>query len=526
MKALKDKVIRDAVHGNIIVTKQYVETILDTDYFQRLRRVEQTSIRALYPSARHDRFIHSLGVYYIGSLFSHQLQKECEAYLPSSQKHQLNKILLTYRAACLLHDIAHAPFSHTFERYFGRRKRLYKILSKKLPSLNLSPEEYKDVKQHEFASALLILNSPFSNVLRRQLQIDVPLACRMIIGAKYNQNSKISQIKDCFIDLLHGSVLDADRVDYACRDVWASGYTTASIDVQRIVAALHIKPIPNNDRLEVCYDYNALTEIVNMLEVRSFQNKYVINHHTVQYEQEILVKAAETMAVSIFGQAPELSLQKVISMDGIINKEDINGVTYTHFSDEDLLYLIKHTPVANPYFEEYQSREYTRFALWKKPEELYYYFPNISRKISISSSVFADNVRAALINTVPNVQEILFKVVTFKSNIKLDDLNIIINGEVKKYGNICPKYFEENLNEKVNIGNKNENKEIEFTYIFIPYPNNGLTLEEYKEQIINQLTPIMKEFEEKEDEVSIPKIFRDASNLILKAGKAWMGMLK
>lgn len=40
--------------------------IIDTAEFQRLKWIEQTSYRVLYPSARHDRFIHSIGVYHLG----------------------------------------------------------------------------------------------------------------------------------------------------------------------------------------------------------------------------------------------------------------------------------------------------------------------------------------------------------------------------------------------------------------------------------------------------------------------------
>lgn len=68
------KNIRDSVHGNIIVDTKFIKTILDTPAFQRLRRVEQTAIRSIYPSARHDRFIHSLGVYHIGSLIVNHLR--------------------------------------------------------------------------------------------------------------------------------------------------------------------------------------------------------------------------------------------------------------------------------------------------------------------------------------------------------------------------------------------------------------------------------------------------------------------
>ena len=66
MEVMKN--IRDSVLGNIHVPVEIITDFVDTPEFQRLRRVEQTAIRSIYPSARHDRFIHSLGVYHIGNL--------------------------------------------------------------------------------------------------------------------------------------------------------------------------------------------------------------------------------------------------------------------------------------------------------------------------------------------------------------------------------------------------------------------------------------------------------------------------
>ena len=65
---MKDKILHDTVHGNIRIPESYCSLIIDTLLFQRLRRVEQSSVRSLYPCARHDRFIHSIGVFYIGSM--------------------------------------------------------------------------------------------------------------------------------------------------------------------------------------------------------------------------------------------------------------------------------------------------------------------------------------------------------------------------------------------------------------------------------------------------------------------------
>ena len=38
---------------------------IDSVEFQRLKWIEQGSFRVLYPGARHDRFIHSLGTFFL-----------------------------------------------------------------------------------------------------------------------------------------------------------------------------------------------------------------------------------------------------------------------------------------------------------------------------------------------------------------------------------------------------------------------------------------------------------------------------
>lgn len=62
------KLIRDTIHGYIEIPEIIINELIDTPVFQRLRQIEQTSMRTLYPSAHHDRFVHSLGVYHLGKL--------------------------------------------------------------------------------------------------------------------------------------------------------------------------------------------------------------------------------------------------------------------------------------------------------------------------------------------------------------------------------------------------------------------------------------------------------------------------
>ncbi len=131
----KYKRLKDPIYGYISIPDEYMHCIVDTAIFQRLRRIIQTSYAPLYSSAVHNRFVHSLGVYYLGSIASKQLVEEiCEYGLfDSKQVEKLQKIFLL---ACLLHDLGHAPFSHTGEAMYldlegGRENRYIKSYLKR-----------------------------------------------------------------------------------------------------------------------------------------------------------------------------------------------------------------------------------------------------------------------------------------------------------------------------------------------------------------------------------------------------------
>ena len=66
---MSTKVIKDSVHGYISIDDRFIP-IIDSAEFQRLKWIEQGSFRVLYPAARHDRFIHSLGTYHLANIIS------------------------------------------------------------------------------------------------------------------------------------------------------------------------------------------------------------------------------------------------------------------------------------------------------------------------------------------------------------------------------------------------------------------------------------------------------------------------
>ncbi|MDY6960005.1 MAG: HD domain-containing protein, partial [Halobacteriota archaeon] len=77
--------------------------IIDTAEFQRLKYISQLGLSYFtYPDALHSRFSHSLGTYWLSKRLARTLE------LPEKEEEMLS-------IAALLHDIGHAPFSHTLE---------------------------------------------------------------------------------------------------------------------------------------------------------------------------------------------------------------------------------------------------------------------------------------------------------------------------------------------------------------------------------------------------------------------------
>ena len=120
---------RDPVYGYIEIDDEIVHDIIDTAAFQRLRQIRQTSYEPLYPSSLHNRFVHSLGVYYLGkkaiaafygSLCWHKTAgtRRLEGLKELFDTHFGEQYGRLFILSCLLHDVGHSPFSHTGEEFY------------------------------------------------------------------------------------------------------------------------------------------------------------------------------------------------------------------------------------------------------------------------------------------------------------------------------------------------------------------------------------------------------------------------
>lgn len=449
-----------------MVDDKFIDHIIDTRLFQRLRRVEQTSIRAVYPSARHDRFIHSLGVFHIGSLIVNQLRRDAEINSKWGETTAVLEVIFgSYLAACLLHDIAHAPFSHTFEKYYGQKSSLSERLKKVINNEDFSKDLDYTIKDdepnyHEYASAIVVISEYKSSLDR--LGYNAEFIARMITGTYYHEQENSHQIHNCLITLLHGKIIDADRLDYACRDVWASGYSTSSIDVRRLISALHIKSYEG--KYNVCFESNSLNEIEGVLNVKDFQVKYALNHHVVNYEQALLIAAAEHMSKLFFPSAKReqtggdfgyMALGKIVNIDTLVDgrRTEDGHFFLKNVSDDDIIFLMKQD-IDNSYYLEWSSREYSHFPLWKSRDEFYHFFPFVSKTQTLKNNIFDTKVRDVLVREGFKEDEIMINEATFKKRVQLKKLFLVVSNDVVKYTDIKPEEAD-------------SNRDIVFYYVFV-----------------------------------------------------------
>jgi HD superfamily phosphohydrolase len=231
--------IKDSVHDHIAV-EGVAEDLLDTPPVQRLRRIKQLGTAELvYPSANHTRFEHSLGVYH--------LARRALSHLGIGGK-QAERV----RAAAMLHDIGHSPFSHNLEALVARRTgRMH--------------DEIGDLLDSGEVARVLTLHD-----------IDPGRVAGLVAGG-----GELGQ-------LVSGE-LDVDRMDYLVRDAHHTGVPYGTIDTGRFVRALRFV-----DGDLVLAEGNVQTA-ESLLLARGLMNPVVYNHHVARISKAMLRRATEAL---------------------------------------------------------------------------------------------------------------------------------------------------------------------------------------------------------------------------------------
>lgn len=385
----KPKIIKDPVHGYIEVENLFI-SVINSPEFQRLKFIEQGSFRVLYPAARHDRFIHSLGVYHLARLFSKNLIDNIKIDLPDLKfnENEIKKYQNTFHYAALLHDIGHAPFSHTTEKFFeqskasgGKRKIDDDLINAVNSYIDASNEIEIDKKQqkekfckdydssmqkpkpHEIISATILLNESDKLLAKRMVEIDCEFAARMIIGCTYDYKNceeemlGIFGIKNCFIRLLNSDTMDVDKLDYITRDAFMTGFKNVSVDIIRLSKS--VTAIKNEDGcIYPAFRKNSISVIDNVFRAKKEHSNWVLSHPTVLYESELLKKA-------VYDLWKPKKIEKIFSIESLGRTKNQND--FFLFSDSDIVPKMKKKVdfSGESIYNEIFDRSKRRKPIWK-----------------------------------------------------------------------------------------------------------------------------------------------------------------
>ncbi|MDO4753710.1 MAG: HD domain-containing protein, partial [Bacillota bacterium] len=361
--------------------------------FQRLRRILQTGYTPLYPSTLHNRFVHSLGVYHLGKIAIDFLRSNSNVLFQNFEKGVISNLCSVFEIACLLHDVGHAPFSHTGEIFYLDEQQKYTQLHQKLSDLLKSPVFDHDIEKyqslvaapHEIMSAIIGITE-FSEFL-----IDDELKeffVRCIVGYQYSKNcDELHQIKNCFISLLNSKVIDVDKLDYLIRDAHSSGFDTVNIDYVRLLGSLVI--VKNaHGKYEIAYNKNAISVIENVIYAHDSERKWIQSHPSVLYESYLL----KNIITNINSEFQKFGFGKLFSQETLSNQ----GVSFKHerfgkirmrlLCDDDIIFFMKNvfeSPMSSEYFERTERRR----PIWKSETEYKSHILSIADSGSVISNL-------------------------------------------------------------------------------------------------------------------------------------------
>lgn len=228
-------IVEDPIYGRIIVPYPFSMIVL-TKEMQRLSGISQNGFSQLEfkDLEKNDRLSHSVGAFYIMSLFLIRLEEILKGFNIELNKDDKEIAL----CSMLLHDIGHGPFSHSLESLtnYSHEKRTTDILLGSTEVNKVITDFFGKQKVKKIASFI----------------------------AEINDSQELG--KDSFRKLLNNLVsyqLDADRIDYLIRDAHYVGISSA-IDLKRIISSVNVV-VNNNQEYELLIDRKGLASIENVL---------------------------------------------------------------------------------------------------------------------------------------------------------------------------------------------------------------------------------------------------------------------
>ena len=333
--------LNDSIHG-LIPLSEYEKRIISSVGFNRLHDVYQNStVYLTFPTNRTKRFEHSIGTmklcsdmffssvlnatpenlnsFYdifldeyskiIDEIAKHhefceqklggitpecipdiELDKFRHSLIPHNvqDKYKIIHLLLiqSIRAAALLHDIGHPPFSHIVEYAL---KSVYKegynsnsnSQSRWADFLNTMSKYFEDNKKlHEQMGDEIsdsILREIISNINDEDEAYNENLYEILVYESVKKIFGEISPFN--YLHRIIDSSLDGDRLDYVTRDSLNSGMDSGKIDYYRIINDMQL--IVDDKEIFFCVPLKAVNSVEDFIKRRYNIYKNIIYHHRV-----------------------------------------------------------------------------------------------------------------------------------------------------------------------------------------------------------------------------------------------------
>lgn len=257
------KTIHDPVHGSMSLSGIVLD-LIDTAEIQRLRGIRQLGLaNVAFPGANHSRFEHALGVAYLAEKISTKLNLS-----------ERDRNLL--QSAAVLHDVGHAPYSHTMEHLMvdylemDHMEITGEIIQGKL-SIGLGGEDW-----------LKRLKVPRANKVLKKWRVPAKEVSQILVGKHKRRYLG---------ELLHSEV-DVDQMDYLLRDSHYTGVALGMIDADRLMSTLTV----HRDRSHILA--KGVEAVEGLLTARGLMYSSVYYHHTVR-AAEIMLENAVNRALKM-----------------------------------------------------------------------------------------------------------------------------------------------------------------------------------------------------------------------------------
>jgi HD superfamily phosphohydrolase len=268
--------------------------LIDSAEFQRLRRIRQLGLAHFaYQGAEHSRFTHSLGAFHLASRI---LAKLGIKYSISANDQ------IAVRAAALLHDIGHGPFSHVVESIFGFHHEDLTVAA---------------VASDETEIGRLL--SAYSN--------ELPSRVAAIIDGTFRPMA---------LAQLVSSQLDVDRMDYLLRDSLMTGVKYGVFDLEWIIKSLEI----NTHADQLYISAQGIYAVEDYLQARYYMFRQVYFHRTLRAAEAVL-RSLLRRALYLFQAGKPVWYSPDTALERILAGERLSLSDHLSLDDSDLFYSIK-----------------------------------------------------------------------------------------------------------------------------------------------------------------------------------------